>query len=815
MWPLPGESIDRDIAFEACVEDLYAEALRRWHPTLKATVLPSITAAGELPPDPDAAQEQAADEWSGLTEAVIVAGLTMLWVATVMEAFDALGIPLPELPDLPRADRERIIATREPWFDDTPVVRRVLSHTGDKRVDLENAADLVLSQPPLATALEEFQTAQRQRALEVPAQVREQLAVRVERANQLASDAGVAPEVARTDVRAATQAAIDPAGEDMREIARTAGYQAASVQNHAILTTALQSEEEGLQKCWIATIDGKTRPTHWAADGQRAPLAGSFIVGGEALAFPADPAGSAREVRNCRCRMGVLAEDEELPSEVDRHTERLNGRDAVARNRQGSQADEIERRKRAGNVRARDTRDGVGTVAASGGWAAPSEQEMAMADDSDTGETFRTFTDAVIALVGEPTSDGRMLSRDIDLSMRTFPHPLMWQEQTDHGHGGSYVIGVVEDARLEDGKVLGSGYLLNNEHADQAYDLLIHKVVAPSVDLAASEWVMTDRDENPVEYDDYMESIENGDPIELFSTVMSAELIGTTLVATAAFGDTYLTLNPERETREVPVVASIVASFTPTTYPAAHFANPELTGPTRTTVTEDGRVFGHIACWDSRHRSVGLGHIDPPRNHSGYREFHTSPPVRLDDGTELAVGRLTVGIGHASTAANVTAAQAAAHYDNADACWALVRVGEDAYGIWFSGVVAPWADQATVEKGASAPLSGDWRDFGNGYELVAALAVNTPGFNVRGTTDSQGRPLAMVASLAPAEHTATGGTDGMTPQDFAAAVAKAMLDQQEAARLAAERDEVLARAAAITQPPTPAEEISRLLEGRG
>src|SRR5699024_6608649 len=49
------------------------------------------------------------------------------------------------------------------------------------------------------------------------------------------------------------------------------------------------------------------------------------------------------------------------------------------------------------------------------------------------------------------------------------------------------------------------------------------------------------------------------------------------------------------------------------------------------------------------------------------------------------------------------------------------------------------------------PLSGDWRTIGGNLELVAALAVNTPGFPIvaSGATDDENRPLALVASLAP------------------------------------------------------------------
>jgi hypothetical protein len=170
----------------------------------------------------------------------------------------------------------------------------------------------------------------------------------------------------------------------------------------------------------------------------------------------------------------------------------------------------------------------------------------------------------------------------------------------------------------------------------------------------------------------------------------------------------------------------------------------------------------------------------------------------------------------------------------------LVRVGEDKHGVWFSGVAAPWATAEQVEMGLSAPLSGDWRDFGSGLELVAALAVNTPGFSARGRSDDQGRPLALVASLGPVDDggdvdvldqptdTDTGAEVaapavdagagvGLTPDVVKVAVREALDEaaaQSERDRVAAEANALLARAQEITHPPTPAEQIAELLAGR-
>ncbi|UVT31441.1 capsid maturation protease [Mycobacterium phage Sejanus] len=577
--------------------------------------------------------------------------------------------------------------------------------------------------------------------------------------------------------------------------------------------------------CWFTankvvvhncTIDGKTRPSHWAGDGQRVPLNGYFTIGGEQLFVPGDRSASPAEWKNCRCRVGVLAADEEIPDEVDRHTERLDGRDSVAINRNGrTQAEEIERRREAGNVRARDDEDGIGRVA-SGGWTAPSEQEYSMGKTatatlaSEDEETFLTFSDALFAVTGTPTSDGRMLAADIELTMRETPLPLQWCEEMEGGHFGSVTVGVIESITYSNGEVRASGYMLNNENALKAIDLVSHGVNNPSVDLANVEWVATDEKGNVVTEETYEEGM------AVYMTVTKAELTATTIVAIPAFGQTRIALNAEREVRAKALVASAAAKFTPRVYDAALFSDPKLTGPTPLSIDQEtGRIFGHVACWSERHRSVGLGDITPPRSPSGYEHFHSSPPVHLSDGTKLPVGRLTVGIGHAPTS-GVSNDEAQAHYDNVEACFALVRAGEDAYGVWVSGVPAPWATPEKIEMGLAAPLSGDWRPYGGQLDLVAVLAVNTPGFLCRGATDSYGKPLAMVASLAPARTVEMAGGATVTLADIKAAVAEALAESARTAERVRRAEAALMRARTAVgdppPPPTPEERLAALLE---
>jgi len=58
-----------------------------------------------------------------------------------------------------------------------------------------------------------------------------------------------------------------------------------------------------LLKVWVSTEDERTRVDHRSADGDEAPLDGTFTVGGELMQYPGDPSASAENVCNCRCVM--------------------------------------------------------------------------------------------------------------------------------------------------------------------------------------------------------------------------------------------------------------------------------------------------------------------------------------------------------------------------------------------------------------------------------------------------------------------------------------------------------------------------------
>lgn len=175
------------------------------------------------------------------------------------------------------------------------------------------------------------------------------------------------------------------------------------------------------------------------------------------------------------------------------------------------------------------------------------------------------------------------------------------------------------------------------------------------------------------------------------------------------------------------MVESVAAAAAPVKPPAAWFRNPELQRPTKLRVDDNGRVYGHLATWNTCHRGVGSSCVLAPKSITNYAHFKTGT-VMTADGMLLPAGNLTYGGGHADTGLGYIAA--AAHYDEAGTTVATVNVGEDAWGVWVAGAMAAGTGDVEAQQLRTHPLSGDWRRTGGNLELVAALAVNTPGFPI-------------------------------------------------------------------------------------
>lgn len=405
------------------------------------------------------------------------------------------------------------------------------------------------------------------------------------------------------------------------------------------------------------------------------------------------------------------------------------------------------------------------------------------------------FTIPVAIIEGQPTGDGRQIAPEA-LTWRTPPLPLMGLATETHDPNGMDMndpavwCGRIDGFAREPGEngtqiITAKGFYLSND--DGAYWADLNEQMGRlgvSADVAVNEVDMEVTDTDP-----------DGFPIGMAETLMSGTIMGLTVCPYPAFEGAYIVLGdgeeqpdakPIPQTPESPTVPDkppaavtaggqlvhlmsyescepcdqgielIVASGAgPVRPPASWFENPAFTvGDERLveildrrgnrviggkyacplTVTDDGRVFGHIAPWGVCHTGTAGQCILAPKSKVDYAHFKRGQYIVTAEGEKVRVGVITAETGHAPMH-QTTASQAMAHYDNTALVAADVNAGEDEFGIWMAGAIRPDATEEQIRSLTAASISGDWRKLGGTLELVAALAVNQPGF-----------PLAVVAS---------------------------------------------------------------------
>lgn len=180
---------------------------------------------------------------------------------------------------------------------------------------------------------------------------------------------------------------------------------------------------------------------------------------------------------------------------------------------------------------------------------------------------------------------------------------------------------------------------------------------------------------------------------------------------------------------------SLVASWIPIDPPAEWFEDPKLDSLTPLTITDDGRVFGHLCGKETCH--IGFGSCKTSPRNCDYDSYFHLGSVKTAEGDIVNVGHMTFGGGHAPL--DNSAQTAAAYYDSTSRVSADIRAGEDQFGTWVAGALRPNLSDEDIREVRSAPLSGDWRPIKGKLQLIAAHAVNVPGFPIP-------RVKAMVAS---------------------------------------------------------------------
>ncbi len=396
----------------------------------------------------------------------------------------------------------------------------------------------------------------------------------------------------------------------------------------------------------------------------------------------------------------------------------------------------------------------------------------------------------VAIIEGQPTGDGRSIAAGA-LDWRTPPVPLMGLSTETHDPMGfdlndpAVICGRIDSFERVPGEgdtqvIQAKGFFLAND--DGAYFASLCEQmgrVGVSADVLASEV-----DVQVGDIDD------TGWPTELTEQTTAGTILGLTICPYAAFEGAYIVLGDGSSIAEaIPQAAQtasgavgvhfltlaecepcasgaevLIASGAPVHPPKAWFEDPAFTPEDGRlveildkrgklavggkyacplTVEESGRVYGHLAPWGVCHTGTQGQCVTAPTSAVNYAHFKRGQTITTAEGEKVRVGVITCDAGHAELH-GISAASAMAHYDNTATACCDVNIGEDEYGIWVAGAVRPDAKPEQIRKLTASSLSGDWRQLGGQLELVAALAVNQPGFPLAVVAD--GRQEALVAA---------------------------------------------------------------------
>lgn len=486
-------------------------------------------------------------------------------------------------------------------------------------------------------------------------------------------------------------------------------------------------------KTWVSMEDDRVRMAHALVDNDTVPIDEHFVVEGFPMKYPGDPLAPIDLTANCRCSM-IMGEAVTDPVDYD------------------DDEDLFEPEPGDDDIDDEDT-----PVLASGA-------------RGDSAMNRRAWA-GVIGMENTMTGDGRLIKPEA-LRWADLPIPLRHAAEDVGGHDGARVVGAIETiSRGDGGRIEATGFfdLSSDEGAEASRQVQEQLTTGVSMDLDdmsfevhVAEEVLEnmeasmDGDEGG---SDKARKVEDGRVVmvemssddEVFVTT-SARIRAATIVAIPAFAEAKIALAEksaddavqdeaeeivEAEENELSARGglTLVAAGGPAKPPRDWFRDPGLQEPTGLTVTEDGRIYGHLATWGTSHIAFEDFQTNPPQSPTGYAYFHTGA-VLTDDG-EISTGRITLNAAHASDKASASATLA--HYENTGLVAADIRAGEDAYGIWVAGACRPHLSEKDVRALRGAPLSGDWRRIQGNLELVAALAVNVAGFPIP-------RPQGMVAS---------------------------------------------------------------------
>lgn len=354
--------------------------------------------------------------------------------------------------------------------------------------------------------------------------------------------------------------------------------------------------------------------------------------------------------------------------------------------------------------------------------------------------------EGVLTIEEELTGDGRMFTANA-VRWEQLPVPLRWVKLDVGEHMNAIVVGRIDEVYREGNRIMGRGIFDMGSEEGREAARQVKENLTPGVSVDLDEVSFEIRVRAEAEIQEPQEDLEGRQTVMRYGPddevmiTSDARLRAATIVATPAFADARIYLvdeMPQEDQEEMKVLKQdpeeegsyeeLLASVSQISRPSVEdFRDPKLSGPTPLTVEDDGRVYGHLAVWGTCHVGFPGECVEAPSSASNYAYFRTGA-VRTIEGMEVGVGRITLDTTHAGRRLGAT--DTAAHYEHTGIAVADVAAGEDAYGIWIAGVLRPGVSDDQVRILQASPLSGDWRRIGGQLELVAALAVNSPGFPI-------------------------------------------------------------------------------------
>lgn len=414
------------------------------------------------------------------------------------------------------------------------------------------------------------------------------------------------------------------------------------------------------------------------------------------------------------------------------------------------------------------------------------EGDGPMMEDSTVGQAWRAPNGIVHE--GVLTGDGRRIEAGALEWEGLLPIPLRWQREDRPGHEGAVLVGRIDSLERDGDRIVASGVFATTDEAVQAASLVgdgflrgvsvdLDDVVADMMEGADGETILSVtkgrvRAATLVDIPAFAGAeIELVDATEVAAAVKpvvtrgdGSEIPMGSFTWTAPKGtpgtsnaiNRVLMLAGAGEDQE-PVLPegsafSVVASADTLAPPSSYFTDPgfatrrglHVGAPDADGWTE---VIGHIYGWGECHIGSPPGRcVQIPRGCTQHSVF-ADPDGRgvlCADGARVATGPIVLAADHADLSLRWLGAKS--HYDHTGLAVADVACGEDDHGVWVHGVIRPGTPAEMVHALRASAPSGDWRAVGGRLELVAILAVNTPGFPATAAHIEGGQVLSLVAS---------------------------------------------------------------------